>query len=393
MKLLLINHFPLEGSGSGIYTKNIAAKMKDRGHKVKVIVVDNKKINDGYEFPVTTIFYPQFPCFTTHPKSNKTFYDFSREEMNEYFNIFKDTIDHEIETFNPDLIHCQHLWIAPFAVSQTNVPYIVTAHGTDIKGFKKDKRYHHAALRGAQNAEKIVAISKKVKEQIKKYYSIKEDKIKLIWNGFDEDLFYPMDVNLENLSEELLENKNTLDTEHIISFVGKLTHFKGVDLLLEAGKIYEKKLNNVVTLISGDGELREELKYKARKLNLKNFYFLGNQPQENIAKINSVSTVSVVPSRDEPFGLVALEAMACGTPVIASETGGLIDFVNSDVGRLFPEGDIHSLAQSILSSIKENDKEKKGETAKKYAHNNFSWNKVADELENLYKEIMKGEAL
>ncbi|MGM0411100.1 MAG: glycosyltransferase family 4 protein [Bacillota bacterium] len=389
MKLLLINHFPLEGSGSGIYTKNIAAKMKDRGHKVKVLVVDNKKINDGYKFPVTTIFYPQFPCFTTHPKSNKTFYDFSREEMNEYFNIFKNTIEKEIKLFNPDLIHCQHLWIAPFVVSQTNVPYIVTAHGTDIKGFKKDKRYRHAALRGAQNAEKIVAISKKVREQIKKYYNIKEDKIKLIWNGFDEDLFYPMEVNLENLSEELLENKNILDTKHIISFVGKLTHFKGVDLLLEAGKIYEKKLNNVVTLISGDGELREELKYKAKKLNLENFYFLGNQPQENIAKINSISTISVVPSRDEPFGLVALEAMACGTPVIASETGGLIDFVNNDVGRLFPEGDIQSLTQSIVSSIKENDKEKKGKIAKKYAHNNFSWNKVVDELENLYKEILR----
>ncbi len=389
MKLLLINHFPLEGSGSGIYTKNIAAKMKDRGHKVKVLVVDNKKINDGYKFPVTTIFYPQFPCFTTHPKSNKTFYDFSREEMNEYFNIFKNTIENEIKLFNPDLIHCQHLWIAPFAVSQTDIPYIVTAHGTDIKGFRKDKRYHHAALKGAQNAEKIVAISKKVREQIKKYYNIKDNKIKLIWNGFDENLFYPINVDLKKLSKELFENKNILDTKHIVSFVGKLTHFKGVDLLLEAGKIYENEFDDVVTLISGDGELSEELKYKAKKLNLKNFYFLGNQTQENLAKINSISTVSVVPSRDEPFGLVALEAMACGTPVIASKTGGLIDFVNNDVGRLFPEGDIQSLTQAILSSIKENDKEKKGKHAKKYAHNNFSWNKVVDELENLYKEILR----
>ena len=391
MKLLLVNHFPLEGSGSGIYTKNIAAKMIDKGFEVKVIIVDNKKVNDSYKFPVTTIFYPQFPCFTTHPKSNKTFYDFSREEMNEYFNIFKNTIDNEIETFNPDLIHCQHLWIAPFAVSQTNISYIVTAHGTDIKGFRKDKRYHHAALKGAQNAEKIVAISKKVREQIKKYYNINEDKIKLIWNGFDENLFYPIDVDLKELSKELFENKNILDTDHIVSFVGKLTHFKGVDLLLEAGKIYENEFDDVVTLISGDGELSEELKYKARKLNLKNFYFLGNQPQENIAKINSVSDLAVVPSRDEPFGLVALEAMACGTPVIASKTGGLIDFVNNDVGRLFPEGNIQSLAQSVITSIKENDKEKKGELAKEYAHNNFSWNMVADKLESLYKEILKGE--
>ena len=391
MKVLLINHFPLEGSGSGIYTKNIAAKLKERGHNVKVIVVDNKKINEGYQFPVTTIFHPQFPCFTTHPKSNKTFYDFSREEMNEYFKNFKNTIKSDIKSFNPDLIHCQHLWIAPFVVSQTNIPYLITAHGTDIKGFKKDKRYHNAALKGAQNAAKIIAISKKVKAQIKKYYKIKDDKITLIWNGFDEKLFYPQEVNLKKLSNKLFKNQNMFDSKNIISFVGKLTHFKGVDILLEAGEIYEKKLNNVITLISGDGELKEELKNKSQQLNLQNFYFLGNQPQETIAKINNISNISVVPSRDEPFGLVALEAMACGTPVIASETGGLIDFVNKDVGRFFPEGDVQSLAQSIITSITENDKANKGTTAKTYAHQNFSWNNVADQLENLYEEVLKEE--
>jgi len=389
MKLLLINHFPLEGSGSGIYTKNIAIKMMNKGFEVKVIIVDNKKVNDQYPFPVTTIFYPQFPCFTTHPKSNKTFYDFSREEMNEYFNIFKSTIEDEVEFFNPDLIHCQHLWIAPYAVSHLDIPYLVTSHGTDIKGFIKDRRYHHAALRGAQNAYKIVAVSKKVKEQIKEHYNINEDKIQLIWNGFDENLFSPREVDLDELSKELLENKNTLASDKIVSFVGKLTHFKGVDLLLEAGKIYEKELNNVVTLISGDGELREELKYRAKKLNLKNFYFLGNQPQENIAKINSIAKVAVVPSRDEPFGLVALEAMACGTPVIASKTGGLTDFINNEVGRFFPEDNYKALAKSIISSLKENDKKTKGEIAKQYAHNNFSWNKVADQLEKLYLETVK----
>lgn len=390
MKLLLINHFPLEGSGSGIYTKNIASKMMDKGFEVKVIVVDNKKINDKYRFQVTTIFYPQFPCFTTHPKSNKTFYDFSREEMNEYFNVFRNTIKDEIDIFKPDLIHCQHLWIAPFAVRNLDIPYLVTSHGTDIKGFVKDKRYHHAALKGAQKAYKIIAVSKKVKEQVKEYYNINEDKIELIWNGFDENLFSPQEVNLKELSKKLIGNKNALDSEHIVSFVGKLTHFKGVDLLLEAGKIYEKELNNVVTLISGDGELREELKYRAKNFNLNNFYFLGNQPQENIAKINSIATVAVVPSRDEPFGLVALEAMACGTPVIASRTGGLTDFINDEVGRFFPEGNYKALANSIITSIKENDKEIKGENARQYAHNNFSWNRVADQLEKLYLETTKG---
>src|SRR6056297_1785327 len=98
MKILLVNHFPLSGSGSGIYTKNIALKLMQKGHKVKVIVVDNE-INNNYEFPVDTILYYKFPCFTTHPKSNNKFYNLSRQEMNEYLRKFNDAFRKQVQDF------------------------------------------------------------------------------------------------------------------------------------------------------------------------------------------------------------------------------------------------------------------------------------------------------
>ncbi len=387
MKILLVNHFPLSGSGSGIYTKNVAAKLMEKGHEVRVIVVDSE-IDDNYEFSVETILYYKFPCFTTHPKSNNKFYNLSRQEMNDYLDKFINTINKQIRDFKPDLIHCQHLWVAPYAALQTGVPYIITAHGTDIKGYKKDKRYRSIALKAAMNAEKVITISKQVDNDVRKYFYLEDDKLELILNGFDEKIFYPRDLNKEEILSKL-PLKMTEKPQKIISFVGKLTDFKGIDILIRAAKIYEKELEGVLTLITGEGELRNRLEKMVAKLNLKSVHFLGNCSQKSVAEINNIADLAVVPSRVEPFGLVALEALACGTPVVASRAGGLIDFINEDVGRLFKMNDYHDLAQNIIEAVKNNDKKEKGKFAAKYAIEKFSWARVIDELIEVYNEVLK----
>ncbi len=135
------------------------------------------------------------------------------------------------------------------------------------------------------------------------------------------------------------------DYKNVVSFVGKLTDFKGVDVLLDAAAKYED--DDTLTLIAGDGELRDSLEEQANKLNLKNVKFLGNQPQTVLKDIYNIADVSCVPSRREPFGLVAAEAMACGTPVIATNEGGLPDFINKKVGILVPVDDSEQLASAV----------------------------------------------
>ncbi|HKL12434.1 MAG TPA: glycosyltransferase family 4 protein [Halanaerobiales bacterium] len=389
MRVLLVNHFPLEGSGSGIYTKNIAKRLVEYGHEVEVIVVDKYK-NRGEGFPVKTIINYDFPCFTTHPHSNNQFYHLTNDEMDDYLSTFIKTIDKEVNNFKPDIIHCQHIWVAPFAASKTEVPYIITAHGTDIKGFKKDKRYHHIALKAAENAEKIITISKYINKSVKKHFPVEDNKLKLILNGFDENIFHPKNLDKLNvLSNYINKDLTELDDIKLINFTGKLTDFKGVDLLLKAAEIYEKEFDNVITLIIGDGELREQLKQLKEDLNLESVFFLGNLPQETVAELYSIANITIIPSRVEPFGLVALESLACGTPVIASKAGGLQDFVNNKVGRFFPMNDYHALSKEIIDALKNDEKSKKGEKASEYALSNYSWNRVIDELLEVYNEVIK----
>jgi len=389
MKVLLINHFPLEGSGSGVYTKNIAQRLIDKGHQVKAVVVDNE-INNNYQFPIETIIDYNFPCFTTHPKSNNQFYKLTRQEMNDYLNEFIKVIKTESEKFEPDIIHCQHLWVAPYAALQTDIPYVITAHGTDIKGYKKDKRYRQIALKGAAGAEKIITISDQVNQDVKKYYFIEDNKLIKILNGVDDTLFKPLEIDRLKLIQKYLPNIKE-NPKHLITFVGKLTDFKGVDLLIKAAQKYEKEFPGIMTLIIGHGELLDKLKKQAEKLNLKNLYFLGNLPQNELPAFYSSADLSIVPSRVEPFGLVAVEALACGTPVIASKAGGLPDFINQEVGRLFRMNDADDLAKKIILALKNNDKEKKGETAAKYALDKFSWARVINEVLSVYNSVLSGE--
>lgn len=399
MRILIINHFPLEGSGSGIYTKNLAKEMSEMGHVVKVIYPDHRENTyEGFESRVILFddgcnenhqLNFNFPCFTSHPKSNNTFYKLSENQINQYISAFEKATFEEIENFKPDIIHAQHLWITPYIASKTNIPYVVTAHGTDLKGFVKDERYHKYALEGAHGAKKIITISKQVDREVSELYKIDEDKKQIIMNGYDEGLFMPLSIDKKQILKEF---GITNEYDKIVSFAGKLTHFKGVDVLLKAAKIYEREMNyRVATIIAGNGELYDELSGLKNQLGLKSIYFLGHVNQEQLVKLYNIADVSTVPSRTEPFGLVAIEALACGTPVVGTNQGGLPDFINDSVGKLVPVDDDLELAEAIVYELTRLDKKERDQNCHKYARENYSWKHSIKEVESLYKDVIEGK--
>ena len=340
MKILFINHFPLTGSGSGVYTVNLAKSLTRKGIEVAIIFPENRKEYEKYEnIKLYPVFFKDreeisnvnqvdmnFPCFTTHPRSTFNFRDMTDKQRKEYEKIFYNKINKVIEEFKPDVIHAQHIWtlagIAAKCCKPKDIPLVITCHGTDLMGIKgeeekKNKWGTKWAKEATEYANTIVTISKDSKQLTESMFPETKEKIIWIRNGVDSHVF---------LKNDKIDKKQVLNSlgiedkyDRIVTFVGKLTKFKGVDVLLDATKIYEK--DNILTMIAGDGELRDELKEQAKRLNLKNVLFLGNQPQNKLNEIYNIADCSCVPSRGEPFGLVAAEAMLCGTPVIATNDG------------------------------------------------------------------------
>jgi len=386
----------MEGSGSGVYTKNLAKELTEIGHKVKVIFPENRKVPPEI-FEMRPIMFRgdntkdyeidfNFPCFTSHPRSNTTFYQLDKKQIRDYINVIVSVTKEEVDKFKPDIIHAQHLWITPYAAQKTGLPYVATVHGTDLKGFKQDNRYHTYALKGAQNARKVITISKQVDRETKELYRIEDEKRKIVYNGYDTKLFKVNSVSRKEALEKFGINELP---DYIVSFTGKLAHFKGVDILLKAAKIYENQMKEkIMTLIAGNGVLYDELNKLKNFLELKNTFFLGYVSQEQLIDLYNIADVSTVPSRSEPFGLVAIEALACGTPVVATNQGGLPDFINEDIGALVDVDDDIALAEAIIDELVRPDKKIRGKRAHEYAVNNFSWENTIKEVEKIYKEVI-----
>ncbi|MDY7039242.1 MAG: glycosyltransferase [Chloroflexota bacterium] len=394
MKVLLPNHFPLRGSGSGIYTQNAARELVKLGHEALVIVPDHQETR-GYPFPVHTILFSpdhedgggglpfNFPCFTTHPRSNVTFGALTDEQVRAYVDAFMAAIHQAVVQWEPDIIHAHHLWVTAYCAAQTGVPYVITCHGTDLMGYRRYPRYREMARTGVEGAARIIAISRQVSRDARQIYDLDEDKITLIWNGFDAEIFRVLPVTrTEVLSRYGLPS----DPTAVVSFVGKLTEFKGVDVLLRAAQRYEQEVEGVITLIVGHGELDGELRSLARELGLRGVHFLGHQPQEEVARIYNIADVSTVPSRVEPFGLVAVEALACGTPVVATNEGGLPDFINERVGALVPVDDAEQMASALAYEIRSQSKKTKGKWAAQYALSEYSWSQQVKLMVETYQQ-------
>jgi glycosyltransferase involved in cell wall biosynthesis len=395
MNILLTNHFPLEGSGSGIYTLNIAEMLTQKGFDVTVITPDVSEVDKSkYDFEVRNIIFKKdedqkvydldfnFPCFTTHPLSTNTFYELSPGQLDAYITAFRDLIKKTIKEKNIQIFHGQHLWLLSYIGFDEGLKGIVTCHGTDLMGYQKDPSFRKYVDDIVQRAEFIIAVSDETRGQIIDLLSVDQDKVVKILNGFDPDIFKPQEVSKKDTFERL----GIPETDYLISFTGKLAHFKGVDVLLNAAKIYEERVN-VTTLIMGDGELKGELIRQREKLKLKNVHFLGHKSQVDMAAITAAADVAVTPSRKEPFGLVAIEALACETPVVVSDDGGLKEFIDEKVGQVFRSEDSEDLADKLLIEIQSNAKEKKGAYAASYALKNFSWYSVLDKVIDLYQKV------
>ena len=396
MRVMMINHFPISGSGSGTYTRNIAVHLMKKGHEICIIMPENTTqyssvpgacmypvyfTSDSSEEAIVEGLPFNFPCFTTHPRSTTSFFDLDDDQIEAYLAAFKRTIDKAVAEFKPDIIHAQHIWLLSWLASKTGVPYVMTAHGTDLMGYQRSPRFRSYADEAANGAKRIITISNDNDELVRELFPQCADRTIFMRNGYDPSRFFPEPIPKEQVTG-LFDIKLR---ERLVLFVGKLAHFKGIDVLIDAARLYEsERPGEIVTIIAGDGELSEDLRKQARDYGLKGTFFLGHLDISQLRGLYSIADVCIVPSRREPFGLVAVEALACGSVVVATNQGGLPDIINDRVGALVDVDDAFGLSAAILSELYRPDREERGRYAAKYALENYAQDTLMDTLIEIF---------
>jgi glycosyltransferase involved in cell wall biosynthesis len=227
---------------------------------------------------------------------------------------------------------------------------IVTAHGGDIdKMAKKSKKLFNLTKVILNEADHVIAVGEELQHEIISTYSVNREKVSLINMGVNRQIFRPFDkVKVRNLCG--IEKDSS-----IILFVGNLIKQKGVMELVEALKIARQSHKNVQLYMIGaekDSIFKEKLERRLVQDHLSSSVrFLGVMDQSKIAVWMSAADLLVLPSHIEGFGLVALEAMACGTPVIGTNVGGLKYLLAEGAGEITPVQNPQELSHSILKVL------------------------------------------
>jgi D-inositol-3-phosphate glycosyltransferase len=306
-----------------------------------------------------------------------------------------------------DLLH-SHYWMSGLAAGGLSdlwggVPILQMFH---TLGEMKNRVAHSEAEReGAYRldgerqvlarADRIIAATPAEQAQLEWLYKAEPRKVTVIPPGVDTSHFYPIPA------DEARQYIGLAPDDRMILFVGRIEPLKGVATLIEAVACLQlKNLKEPVHLavIGGDPEAAPaEISAEMVRLQKlcddltvgKMVVFLGKRGQDTLPYYYSAAEVVVMPSHYESFGMVALEAMACGTPVIASQVGGLAFLVQDGVtGYTVPDGDDDILCEKLALILgDESLRQRMGRNAAEYARN-YDWEKIAKQIVGVYEELV-----
>jgi glycosyltransferase involved in cell wall biosynthesis len=365
LRVAVLNLFPLEGSGSGTYTRAIAEALLRSGAVEEIAVLCVGEINGKYQFAVESIGYEDgtFPAFTTHEQQSTPFrFDqMTQQQIEQYQAAWNKAILPLFVRLKPNAIHVGHTFaqagiIANLLLGKEKPIMVSTLHGTDIMGYQANPMglLRELTDKGISATEAHIAISSYMQQQAQSIMRIPQEKITVSPNGFDPGIFSPdKSIKRKDVLHEL--NLGHLNRSHILYTSGKFAEFKRHDRTLDAiahALILRPDLDlHLIHCGGGDETIKEELLQQAARLGISDrVHFLGPQSQNTLNRISNISDLAIFLSDNEPFGLVALEAQATGTPVIVTDLGGFRDFVDDSVGRRV-DPNIDKIAEAIIEEI------------------------------------------
>ena len=293
-----------------------------------------------------------------------------------------------------DLIH-SHDWLVAGAAQQIargiERPWLVTVHATEFgrhQGWVQNhpQSHIHAAERAmVRGADRVITCSRYMRSHVSTVFGVSPRRVTVVQNGIDPRDLEPVVPDLPGLRARYAE-----PDQRLVLLVGRLVYEKGFHLALDALAPVIRRLGDVRFVVAGTGTAEAELKRQARRLGLtRHGSFLGWVGDDMLHSLYRVADLCIVPSIYEPFGLVALEAMASGCLCVVADTGGLREVVPGDgtVGLRFRSRDSAALGE-ILGQVLRDDAMREQLVTEARAHVLcFDWGEVATRTAAIYREL------
>ena len=292
-----------------------------------------------------------------------------------------------------DVIHA-HDWLVAYAAKTLKdsfkIPVVSTIHATESG---RNSGIHDEVQRYINDTEwmltyestEVIVNSNFMKSELQRLFGLPFEKINVIPNGVNLNLYNGVERDYN------FRRQYAADNEKIILYVGRLVYEKGIQNLIAA---MPKVLNNYhdsKLIIAGKGGMIDELRDEVRRLNIENkVYFTGYLNLTQVTKMYKCADVAVFPSTYEPFGVVALEGMLSGTPVVVSDVGGLNEIVEHRVnGMKSYAGNQNSIADSILELLFNPELcANVAKAAKAKVKSQYNWNKIAQDTHFIYQKAI-----
>jgi len=345
------------------------------------------------------------------PYENLVFNE-SNSQLKAVFQTLSTCIHMNSQDSHADIVHC-HTWYAQFAgiVAKLcyGIPLVITTHSLEpLRPWKREQlgRGYDASSwvekTAIEMADAVIAVSKETKDDVLKYFNVEEKKIKVIYNG----------INLQQYN--ITSNASTLDeygidkSKPFVLFVGRITRQKGIIHLVNAIKYIDPETQIVLCAGAPDtkdiGKEMEDAVNNVKKTRHNVIWIDKMLEKEQIIQLYSHADVFCCPSIYEPFGIINIEAMACGTAVVASAVGGIKEVVvDGETGILVPleqqkvapfepvdpDKFARDLANGINTLISNKAlRETMALKGRKRVEDYFDWSSIAKQVEDLYQSLI-----
>jgi glycogen synthase len=292
-----------------------------------------------------------------------------------------------------DLFHAHDWLVADAGIGLKHIfrkPLLATMHSTEMgrrDGLHTttEKMIHETEAWLTYEAWRVVCCSEYMISHVKWAFGLPNDKLIMIPNGVNTQSYNEIEWDHADF-----RSKYALPQEKIVLFVGRLVYEKGIHILINAVPKVLAKVN-AKFIIVGSGYMKEQLLSIVRSMGLEHkVFFEGFVDEAKLLRLQKCADVSVVPSLFEPFGIVALEAMAAKSPVVVSDTGGLSEIVEHDITgvKVFPNNP-DSLAWGITKILLDDNYRKNiRENAYKKIQEKYDWEKIAQQTKKLYESVL-----